>query len=151
MLRNHDRPSHCSTVLQHPSVATSTLDQRISFLRSKNLTQAEIDLSLAKARDGSSIPSAPAPVTQPNYGQSNQQRMRSSADYGYGPYQGWPWSLPLEYGSIRLSEASCTDSGRPPRRDWRDWFIMATVTGGVSYSLYVIAKVYRGCLPAGPF
>lgn len=30
---------------------------------------------------------------------------------------------------------------RPPRRDWRDWFIMATVTGGVSYGLYTVAKV----------
>ena len=32
---------------------------------------------------------------------------------------------------------------RPPRRDWRDWFIMATVTGGVSYGLYTVAKVKR--------
>jgi hypothetical protein len=32
---------------------------------------------------------------------------------------------------------------RAPRRDWRDWFIMATVTGGVCYGLYVLAKVCR--------
>lgn len=30
---------------------------------------------------------------------------------------------------------------RPPRRDWRDWFIMTTVTSGVSYGLYTVAKV----------
>ena len=33
------------------------------------------------------------------------------------------------------------DSLRLPRRDWRDWFVMATVTGGVSYGLYTVAKV----------
>lgn len=30
---------------------------------------------------------------------------------------------------------------RVPKRDWRDWFIMATVTGGVGYGLYFLAKV----------
>ena len=30
---------------------------------------------------------------------------------------------------------------RPPQRDWRDWFIMATVTSGVGYGLYTVAKV----------
>jgi hypothetical protein len=32
---------------------------------------------------------------------------------------------------------------RLPRRDWRDWFIMATVVGGVGFGLYVTAKVRR--------
>jgi peroxin-14 len=31
---------------------------------------------------------------------------------------------------------------RLPKRDWRDWFIMATVMGGVSYGLYFTAKRY---------
>ena len=30
---------------------------------------------------------------------------------------------------------------RPPKRDWRDWFIMATVMGGVGYGLYTVTKV----------
>jgi peroxin-14 len=29
----------------------------------------------------------------------------------------------------------------PPARDWRDWFIMAVVTSGVTYGLYTLAKV----------
>lgn len=29
-----------------------------------------------------------------------------------------------------------------PKRDWRDWFIMATVMGGVGYGLYFTAKVH---------
>jgi peroxin-14 len=28
-----------------------------------------------------------------------------------------------------------------PKRDWRDWFIMATVMGGVGYGLFFVAKV----------
>jgi hypothetical protein len=31
-----------------------------------------------------------------------------------------------------------------PKRDWRDWFIMATVMGGVGYGFYLVAKV-RSC------
>jgi peroxin-14 len=30
-----------------------------------------------------------------------------------------------------------------PRRDWRDWFIMATVVSGVSYGIYSLGKVSR--------
>lgn len=33
---------------------------------------------------------------------------------------------------------------RPPKRDWRDWFIMATVMGGVGYGLYFVTKVCGG-------
>jgi hypothetical protein len=29
-----------------------------------------------------------------------------------------------------------------PKRDWRDWFIMATVMGGVGYGVYFVAKVW---------
>jgi hypothetical protein len=35
---------------------------------------------------------------------------------------------------------------RPPKRDWRDWFIMATVMGGVGYGLYFVTKVRRSVL-----
>lgn len=42
----------------------------------------------------------------------------------YAPY-GSPYGQPPE----------------PPGRDWRDWFIMAVVTSGVSYGLYTLAKV----------
>lgn len=30
---------------------------------------------------------------------------------------------------------------RVPKRDWRDYFIMATVTSGLGYGAYLIAKV----------
>ena len=39
---------------------------------------------------------------------------------------------------------------RPPKRDWRDYFIMATVMGGLGYGLYWTAKRYITPLIAPP-
>lgn len=103
-------------------VAASTLDKRVAFLQSKNLTKEEIDLALAQA-EGSPPPAQPQyaslPPQPPAYGYQ-PQTMRQP--YGYGQ---WNQAPP-----------------EPPRRDWRDWFIMATVTSGVGYGLYTVAKVH---------
>jgi peroxin-14 len=37
-----------------------------------------------------------------------------------------------------------------PARDWRDWFVMATVSGGVGYGLYYLTKRYVYPLIAPP-
>ena len=91
-----------SAVLQDPSVAASTLDKRIAFLKSKNLTQEEIDTSLARAGAiASSTPDAPPPSPPPpppsqnGYGYTNNQMMRQPA-YGVYPYAG-QWGPPPEY------------------------------------------------------
>ncbi|KAF1947628.1 hypothetical protein EJ02DRAFT_439849 [Clathrospora elynae] len=108
--------------LQDASVANAPLEKRIAFLQSKNLTQEEVDVSLARAAEhpsalNSSPPSnayrPPPPPTAPAYG-------------GYPPQGYWPPPPPPE----------------PPKRDWRDYFIMATVMGGVGYGLYFTAKRY---------
>ncbi|KAI1337029.1 peroxisomal membrane anchor protein conserved region-domain-containing protein [Xylariaceae sp. FL0016] len=116
--------------LQDPNVVSSPLENKLSFLRSKNLTQEEIDASFA--RTGSPAPTtntAPVPsqsaagpvVQQPYYGQYQQ------------PPYGWQAPPP-----------------EPPKRDWRDWFIMATVMGGVGYGLYFITKRYISPLVSPP-
>ncbi|KAI4226722.1 MAG: hypothetical protein L6R40_008257, partial [Gallowayella cf. fulva] len=114
-------------VLQDPSVIGSPLDKRIAFLQSKNLTQDEIDVALARAGGSNSQPSAPSPSPQ-SYGYPNQQiaRQPNGHGYGYGPYPPSPWSQPLE----------------PPRRDWRDYFIVATLTATLGYSLYALSRRY---------
>ncbi|KAF2633858.1 hypothetical protein BU25DRAFT_14107 [Macroventuria anomochaeta] len=113
--------------LQDPSVASAPVEKRIAFLQSKNLTQEEVDVSLARA--ASDDPSQPAPPA-PQYSSppSNAYRPPPSAP-GYGggyPPQYWPQPPAPE----------------PPKRDWRDYFIMATVMGGVGYGLYFTAKRY---------
>ncbi|CAK3820323.1 Peroxisomal membrane PER10 [Lecanosticta acicola] len=115
--------------LQDPSVASAPLEQRIAFLRSKNLTQEEIDASLVRVGQGSaSTNSEPPPVQyrQPPPQYNGYQQ----GQYGY-PSQ---WQAPPE----------------PPRRDWRDYFIAATVMGGVGYGLYWTAKRYIYPLIAPP-
>lgn len=111
-------------VLQDPSVAASPVESRIAFLQSKNLTQEEVDAALARA-GGESSPSPAASYS--NYAPQQQQVARQPAPNYGGGYQQYPWQpqAPPEL----------------PKRDWRDWFIMATVMGGVSYGLYTVAKV----------
>ncbi|KYK54888.1 hypothetical protein DCS_06849 [Drechmeria coniospora] len=106
-----------------PSVASSTVENKITFLRSKNLTQEEIDASLARASG-----QAPPPAGQYAGGPSGppQQYFQPHPQYGWQPQ-------PL-----------------PPRRDWRDWFIMATVVSGVGYGLYTLGKRYVYPLVAPP-
>ncbi|MCJ1473809.1 peroxisomal membrane protein pex14 [Lambiella insularis] len=123
-----DLISSAIAFLQDPSVAVSPIDKRKAFLQSKNLTEEEIVIALARAGEDQTYSTTSAQINTPSYAYSNPQSVRQppppSYGYGYGPYQGGPW--PPE----------------PPRRDWRDWFIMATVTGGVSYGLYTVAKRY---------
>ncbi|KAH7380843.1 peroxisomal membrane anchor protein-like protein [Cadophora sp. MPI-SDFR-AT-0126] len=108
------------TFLQDPSVAGSPIENRIAFLQSKNLTQEEIDTALARAGGETT------PANYSNYALQQQQVIRQPQP-GYGGYQQPPWQQPPP---------------EIPKRDWRDWFIMATVMGGVGYGLYFVAKRY---------
>ncbi|KAJ5239821.1 Peroxisomal membrane anchor protein (Pex14) [Penicillium chermesinum] len=112
-------------VLQDPSVAASPIEKRVQFLQSKNLTQEEVDLALSRVGED---PSAAAVATASSPAPSSQQVAyrpppQAPQGYGYPPYG--QWQPPPE----------------PPKRDWRDWFIMATVMGGVGYGLYFVTKV----------
>ncbi|KAF9778080.1 hypothetical protein IL306_004275 [Fusarium sp. DS 682] len=126
MAIREDLVASATQFLQDPSVASSSVENRISFLRSKNLTQEEIDVALA--RTGGSAPPAPnAPYPSAPAGPPPSQQY-------YPPYPQHAWQPPPP----------------PPRRDWRDWFIMATVVGGVSYGLYELGKRYVYPMVAPP-
>lgn len=115
-------------VLQDPSVSTAPIEQKLSFLRSKNLTQEEIDASLARV--GLSAPSTAQPASYP----PQQYRPQQQQQYGYPP----PY-----YAQPPPPEP-------PPHRDWRDYFITATVASGVGYALYWTARRYIAPLIAPP-
>ncbi|KAI9781562.1 MAG: peroxisomal membrane protein pex14 [Candelina submexicana] len=117
--------------LQDPTVASSPVERRIAFLQSKNLTQDELDVALARAGE---TQSAPNPMTQQTPSDSNHE------------YQPPPWG----YGGYHSGYRQQSPPPEPPRRDWRDWFIMATVMGGVSYGLYSVAQRYVYPLIAPP-
>ena len=125
------------TFLQDPSVASSSPDKRIAFLQSKNLTPEEIDLALAKANEQEYTASSQSPQQSPaSYYSSQTQQQHRRSPPGYNPYNAYPeWQPPPP---------------ELPRRDWRDWFIMATVVGGASYGLWVLAQRYIKPLIAPP-
>ncbi|KAI1809696.1 peroxisomal membrane anchor protein conserved region-domain-containing protein [Poronia punctata] len=129
MAIREDIVSSAVSFLQDPNVVSSPIENKLSFLRSKNLTQEEIDAAFARA-GGSPPPAATssqvvsAPVQQQQQPYYPQQQ---TSPYGWQP-------PPPE----------------PPKRDWRDWFIMATVVGGVGYGLYFISKRYLYPLVAPP-
>ncbi|KAI0011511.1 peroxisomal membrane anchor protein conserved region-domain-containing protein [Xylariaceae sp. FL0662B] len=112
--------------LQDPNVVSSPIENKLSFLRSKNLSQEEIDAAFART----GISPAPAATSQPASGPIQQQPYQGQ--YQPQPY-GWQPPPP-----------------EPPKRDWRDWFIMATVVGGVGYGLYFMTKRYLYPLVAPP-
>ncbi|RMJ25751.1 peroxisomal membrane anchor protein [Aspergillus sp. HF37] len=113
-----------------PSVASSPIEKRVAFLQSKNLTQEEVDLALSRAGEDPSAAAASSQSYPPP--QQSYRPPPPTAGYGYPPYG--QWQPPPE----------------PPKRDWRDWFIMATVMGGVGYGLYTITKRYITPLIAPP-
>ncbi|KAI1805292.1 peroxisomal membrane anchor protein conserved region-domain-containing protein [Daldinia bambusicola] len=115
--------------LQDPNVVSSPLENKLSFLRSKNLTQEEIDIAFART----GLPTAPVPVSSPT---SPPPSAPAQPQPYYGQYQTQPygWQAPPEV----------------PKRDWRDWFIMATVVGGVGYGLYTVSKRYLYPLVSPP-
>ena len=130
--------SSAVTFLRDPSVASSPLDKRIDFLKSKNLTQEEIDASLARAaEDPSASPLFPTQQNALQYPPPQQYRGppgQAYSQYPYNPYGEWQPPPPPE----------------PPRRDWRDWFIMATVVGGAGYGMWMLAERYIKPLIAPP-
>ncbi|SPO02667.1 related to peroxisomal membrane protein per10 [Cephalotrichum gorgonifer] len=126
MAIREDIVASAAQFLQDPSVASSPIENRISFLRNKNLTQEEIDAALARAgpfptQNGETPPAhAPPPHPSPAPAQQPQQQY-------YQPQPNYAWQQP---------------PAPVPRRDWRDWFIMATMMGGLSYGLYTVTKRY---------
>ncbi|KAJ5167882.1 uncharacterized protein N7482_003476 [Penicillium canariense] len=126
------------TFLQDPSVASSPIEKRVAFLQSKNLTQEEVDLALSRVgEDPAAAAAASGTASSSSQGYSSQQvayrpSPQAAQGYGYPPYNQWQ------------------PSPEPPKRDWRDWFIMATVMGGVGYGLYFVGKRYIAPLIAPP-
>ncbi|CAO1621267.1 unnamed protein product [Sympodiomycopsis kandeliae] len=103
--------------LSDPKIQSSSIAQRIAFLESKGLNSAEIDEAL---RQSGLAGQPPQPVAPRGYPQQQQQQQQPY----YGPYP----------------PRSQVDG--PPTRDWRDWFIMAVVTGTVGYGVIALARKY---------
>ncbi|KAK7710169.1 peroxisomal membrane protein pex14 [Diaporthe eres] len=127
MTIREDLVASAAQFLQDPSVAASPVENRVAFLKAKNLTEEEVHAALSRA--GPEQGPAPSYVAPPPGAAPGQQ----PAYYGGYPPYGWQQPPPAV-----------------PKRDWRDWFIMATVVGGVGYGLYALGKRYVYPLVAPP-
>ncbi|EJT52983.1 hypothetical protein A1Q2_03342 [Trichosporon asahii var. asahii CBS 8904] len=98
--------------------------QKVEFLQGKGLTDTEIQQALSEAANGTSNPSAaiqsPAPAAPPAYA-------RPQPSYQQQPHYGFQ---------------AAVVAPEPPKRDWRDIFIMAVVSGGVMYGVTALARKY---------
>ncbi|KAK0742518.1 peroxisomal membrane anchor protein conserved region-domain-containing protein, partial [Apiosordaria backusii] len=124
-----------ATFLQDPSVAASPIEKKIAFLQAKNLTQEEVNAALARVSPQAAPPQA---YTSQAVAPAAQQPPQQYYGQQYPPQQYPPygWQPPPQPVA--------------PRRDWRDWFIMATVVSGVSYGLFSLGKRYVYPLIAPP-
>ncbi|PNY24769.1 Peroxisomal membrane protein PEX14 [Tolypocladium capitatum] len=109
-----------------PSVSLSSVENKISFLRTKNLTQEEIDAAVTRSGGGGAASPPPG-----------------------APYASGPSGVPQPYYQ-QYPQYAWQPPPPAPRRDWRDWFIMATVVSGVGYGLYSLGKRYVYPLVAPP-
>ncbi|KAK4453863.1 peroxisomal membrane protein PER10 [Podospora aff. communis PSN243] len=135
MAIREDLVASAAKFLLDPSVAASPIEKRIAFLQAKNLTQEEVNAALARVSPEATPTQAYAaspPASQPASQQPPYYAQYAQPSHQYPPYAWQP--PPTEV----------------PRRDWRDWFIMATVVGGASYGLYTLGKRYVYPLIAPP-
>ncbi|KAM7207452.1 peroxisomal membrane protein PER10 [Naviculisporaceae sp. PSN 640] len=133
MAIREDLVASAAKFLQDPSVASSPIEKRIAFLQAKNLTQEEVSAALARV---GTDPNTPQTVAAPPAASSQIVQAPQPYYAQYPPqYPGYAWPQPPP---------------EVPRRDWRDWFIMATVVGGVSYGLFNLGKRYIYPLVAPP-
>lgn len=129
MSPRHVRPDMVSSAvsfLKDAKVQQSTVSQRVSFLESKGLSPDEIDEALRQTGASGAITAGQAAQAGPSHSVYPQQQQQYGAPAMY--YQNG-------YGQAQM----------PPQsrdRDWRDWFIMAVVSGTVGYGVIALARKY---------
>lgn len=113
-----DMVASAISFLTDPKVQTSTMSQRVSFLESKGLRPNEIDEAMRQA------------------GQSQVSGPSGYASYAAGPPA--PYYAGAPHPGAYPGSAQAQQQGR----DWRDWFIMAVVSGTIGYGVISLAKKY---------
>lgn len=116
---NEDLITSAVSFLKDPNVASSPVNKRIEFLETKGLNQQEIEEALKRASGASGTSSS-----------SGSSTVSTQSSPSYSSYS-VPSNPPLDYYAPQV-----------PDRSWKDYFIMATATAGVSYGLYQVVTRY---------
>lgn len=119
---NEELINSAVSFLRDPGVATSPLNKKIEFLLSKGLNEQEIEEAMKRAnKEGQNQPETSAPMTyQSTINALNGQQIVQPP-------------LPYDYYAV---------APQVPERSWKDYFIMATATAGVTYGLYQVFSRY---------
>lgn len=102
--------------LKDPNVSGSPLTKKVEFLESKGLNQQEIEESLRRVNE---------PVSKTTSSNQSVQSTNPAPTNNYVP--------PIDYYNSPPAL---------PDRSWKDYFIMATATVGVTYGLYQVVNKY---------
>lgn len=115
---NEDLIASAIDFLKDPNVVSSPLTKKIEFLESKGLNQQEIEEALRRVDNGV----------------SNEQNNKHSNTTNPSTTYNSPNPLPIDYYNVNPPAL--------PEKTWKDYFIMATATAGVTYGIYQVVTKY---------
>ncbi|KAI5968297.1 PEX14 [Candida margitis] len=108
--------------LRDPNVASAALTKKVEFLESKGLNQEEIEEALKRVNEPESSSSTSVTPSSSNTTTTSHQQSQPQQQ-----------QLPIDYYNV---------APPVPERSWKDYFIMATATAGVTYGLYQVVTKY---------
>lgn len=129
---NEELINSAVSFLKDPQVGGSPLTKKVEFLESKGLNQEEIEEALKRANDNSTTTSS----SSSSVASSNLSNTTSSPSYqSQQQQQQQVYSQPpIDYYNVVPPPV--------PEKSWKDYFIMATATAGVTYGLYQVVTRY---------
>lgn len=130
---NEELINSAVSFLKDPQVGGSPLTKKVEFLESKGLNQEEIEEALKRANDNSTTTSS----SSSSVASSNLSNTTSSPSYQSQQQQQQVYSQPpIDYYNVVPPPPPV------PEKSWKDYFIMATATAGVTYGLYQVVTRY---------
>lgn len=118
---NEELLSSAVSFLKDPGVASSPLNKKIEFLQSKGLNEQEIEEAMRRANSSEEAPTTSSPPKTYRAALNGLNQIQTQS------------SLPYDYYAL---------APQVPERSWKDYFIMATATAGVTYGLYQVFTRY---------
>lgn len=110
--------------LKDPNVISSPLSKKVEFLQTKGLNEQEIEEALNRSNNSSTSTSTSTSSTNSPTTTTSQVSNNPPSNYA---------GAPLDYYNVQPPV---------PERTWKDYFIMATATAGVSYGVYQVISKY---------
>ena len=129
---NEELINSAVSFLKDPQVGGSPLTKKVEFLESKGLNQEEIEEALKRANDNSTTTSSSS--SSSSVASSNLSNTTSSPSYQLQQQQQVYSQPPIDYYNVVPPPV--------PEKSWKDYFIMATATAGVTYGLYQVVTRY---------